>query len=361
MRVAVTGAAGFLGSHVRLRLRMAGHEVVALTRQAATAAIPFDAVVHCAGINRGPDQTVCDGNIAAARWLVDLLNAGVASPKRIVYANSISAGDGSAYGIGKASAGQELAGWSVRNLAEFIDVRLPNLFGEGGRPNYNSFVATFAARAVAGNALAVHEDRQMQLVYVGDAARVLAKAATSGVLDASGVRGELVTVSEVAALIQRQVQLYVKGQMPSLEQRFEQSVFAMVRRHCGRIPFAIQPIHHVDARGHLYEGIRHSSCGQVFFSITHPGRSRGGHFHLRKFERFIVLAGIGQLICTDLLSGETSVDLLRPGIIADMWTCDTHSLLNVGDAPLLTAFWISEQLDEADPDTFRGDGLACEF
>jgi NADH dehydrogenase len=63
-RIAVTGAAGFVGRHVVQRLEAAGHEVVSLSRRTGTdLAAPdlaglrdvlagCDAVVHCAGINR---------------------------------------------------------------------------------------------------------------------------------------------------------------------------------------------------------------------------------------------------------------------------------------------------------------------
>jgi len=63
-RIAVTGATGFVGSHVARRLQAAGHEVVSVSRRTGTdlalsdvavlrdALEGCDAVVHCAGINR---------------------------------------------------------------------------------------------------------------------------------------------------------------------------------------------------------------------------------------------------------------------------------------------------------------------
>jgi UDP-2-acetamido-2,6-beta-L-arabino-hexul-4-ose reductase len=36
----------------------------------------------------------------------------------------------------------------------------------------------------------------------------------------------------------------------------------------------------------------------------------------------------------------------------DMPIWHTHNITNIGDEPLLTAFWINEPYDPSDPDTF---------
>ena len=61
MRVLVTGAEGFLGRNLRVRLtELGGHEVLPIGRGASEealreAAAAADCVVHLAGVNRPPD------------------------------------------------------------------------------------------------------------------------------------------------------------------------------------------------------------------------------------------------------------------------------------------------------------------
>ena len=101
-----------------------------------------DAVVHLAGINRADDAEV-RGRQRRSRE--DVARA-VAPPtsRRVVYANSIQAADPTTpYGRGKLAA-PTCSLTSPRAEGALVDVRLPNLFGEHGRPGYNSFVASFA-------------------------------------------------------------------------------------------------------------------------------------------------------------------------------------------------------------------------
>ncbi|HZL04602.1 MAG TPA: NAD-dependent epimerase/dehydratase family protein, partial [Coriobacteriia bacterium] len=105
MRILLTGAAGFLGWHTRVRLRaLTGHDVVAVDREEwpdlASYAHDADAVIHIAGVNRGSDAEVEHGNIDLARDVLNALRTGGSAP-RIVYANSIQDGNGTPYGTGK--------------------------------------------------------------------------------------------------------------------------------------------------------------------------------------------------------------------------------------------------------------------
>lgn len=75
MKVAITGATGFVGSHLTTRLTSEGHEVVRTARQAlndvdqlAAAFAGCKAVAHCAGINREiGDQTYARVHVEGTR------------------------------------------------------------------------------------------------------------------------------------------------------------------------------------------------------------------------------------------------------------------------------------------------------
>ncbi|MDO4559273.1 MAG: hypothetical protein Q4C47_09935, partial [Planctomycetia bacterium] len=53
------------------------------------------------------------------------------------------------------------------------------------------------------------------------------------------------------------------------------------------------PVIHTDPRGNLAELLKSPHFGQIFVSRTHPGITRGNHYHHTKTEKFIVVAGTG--------------------------------------------------------------------
>lgn len=86
MRVAITGATGFVGSHLTTRLTGEGHEVVSATRrdlndvdQLTAAFADCKVVAHCAGVNREiGDQTFARVHVELTRNVVAAAkNAGV--------------------------------------------------------------------------------------------------------------------------------------------------------------------------------------------------------------------------------------------------------------------------------------------
>ncbi|MGH2565614.1 MAG: NAD-dependent epimerase/dehydratase family protein, partial [Ginsengibacter sp.] len=108
-----------------------------------------------------------------------------------------------------------------------------------------------------------------------------------------------------------------------------------------------------DNRGSFVETVKTQTGGQFSFSTTHPGITRGEHFHTRKIERFIVISGkatieLRQIGTNEILHFE--LDGNNPSFV-DMPVWFTHNIINAGDKDLLTLFWINEFFDPTDPDT----------
>ena len=119
--------------------------------------------------------------------------------------------------------------------------------------------------------------------------------------------------------------------------------------------FPIHPQVHADDRGELFEAVRaRGGPGMAFVSTTRPGKVRGDHYHLRKIERFLVVAGeaeisLRRLLYDDVVTFRVSGD--QPGFV-DMPTMWVHSIRNVGSTELVTMFWADQLLDVASPDQY---------
>ncbi len=363
MNAVITGGHGFLGWHLACRLAtLTGREPVRLGRydiddqdrlrhhlETATT------VYHVAGVNRAStDSEVEQGNVRLARKLADAL-VEVGRPVRVVYANSIQARDDSPYGRGKACAA-ELVGNAVAEVGgSFANVLLPNLFGEHGRPDYNSFVATFAARIVAGQQPTLLHDKEVPLLHAQRAAQILIDAGTGSanlMLEAEGLP---VTVSRVLDMLTNIDSLYSRGEIPPLNSDFDLELFNTYRSYTFPSRFPLYPTVHADRRGILFESLRyHGGTAQTYLSTTHPGATRGEHYHLSKVERFVVVKGTAEirfrrLLHDDVLTMRVSGE--RPAIV-DMPTLWVHNLRNVGGDELVTFFFSDELLDEEKPDQY---------
>lgn len=358
MKVAITGGHGFLGWHIACRLLgTRGLDPARLGRRAfmdparlAESLMNVDTVIHVAGVNRAEtDDEVERGNVLLAEQLATALDG---RPVHLVYANSVQANLDNHYGRGKRRAGEILAGLP----GTMADVLLPNLFGEHGRPSYNSFVATFADAVANGREPVVSGDRKIELLHAQGAAKILIAAAGDRSDQRVRAEGEAHGISEVRDMLKHFHSLYAeRGEIPDLFSEFARDLFNTYR--AARFPdgYPIYPQVHSDQRGELAEVVRsHGGTGQAFVSTTRPGHLRGDHWHLRKIERFMVVQGEAEIAVRRLYSDEIvrfNVTGDRPCFV-DMPTMWVHNIRNIGQTELMTVFWADQLLDPDDPDQF---------
>ncbi|WBB46668.1 capsular biosynthesis protein [Verrucosispora sp. WMMA2044] len=361
MKVALTGAGGFLGWHVRVLLRAVGWPAPTVLTQAelAVPAVAADRIagadllLHLAGVNRGSPADVVAGNVNSAKSLADALRRCPAPPKRVVFANSVQAGNATPYGESKAAAAGALAAASGVGY-DFDDVPLPNLYGEHGRPFYNSVVATFCRILADGGRPEVRVDNELALVHVQDAAARLIGLPSGHTWD-STMPALRIDVPRLAEWLTDLATFYRSGEFPALSDRHAVRMFNTYRSHCFPADMPLPLTDRSDNRGSLTEVVRaRGGGGQTFVSTTRPGVSRGNHFHLAKVERFAVVRGTAEIRLRrvgyrDVVSFPVSG--VSP-VVVDMPTMWAHEIINTGTDDLLTLFWTNELFDPTHPDTY---------
>jgi UDP-2-acetamido-2,6-beta-L-arabino-hexul-4-ose reductase len=358
MKIALTGAQGFLGWHTRVLAHSLGYSVAPIrlgdgydvnaTRAALDGA---DMLVHLAGVNRGTDDEVSDGNRLAARQLSEAI-AGVASaPRQVTYSNSIQSGNGTVYGAAKEAAGNILGEAARSSGASFSNVFLPNIFGEHGRPRYNSVVATFCDLVSRGQTPEIHQDKDLDLLHAQSAAEVmLGELPVAQMAD----RVRTVSVSDVALKIRELARVYEDGTIPDIVDSFDRDLFNTYRSFLVGEELPIRLKRHADSRGSFFEVVRsRGGEGQSSFSTTAPGITRGQHYHRRKIERFTVLSGSAEISMRRMFDDAVHTYQVRGDqpVAIDMPTMWSHKITNTGSDTLYTMFWISEIFDPASPDT----------
>lgn len=367
IRVGVTGNSGFIGSHLvnTMMLTPERYRLISFERNHFLSEDKMDAfvrscdvIVHLAGVNRASDQhELYEVNLDLSRKLVDACER-TASRPRMIMSSSIQEGNGSIYGKAKKESREILEGWARSVNGSVTTLIIPNVFGPFGRPFYNSVVATFCHQFAIGEEPTIQNDAELNLIYV---AELVAELVTCIDMPVSGVRVQHVTptaqarVSDIYRLLKYFYAQYVgQGNIPELHNAFELNLFNTFRSF---VPFKLFPrklTQHKDDRGFFSEIIRLGTGGQVSYSLTHPGITRGNHFHTRKIERFTVIRGKARLELRKFNTPEIiayEIDGNEPAYV-DMPVWYTHNITNIGTEDLITIFWINEPYDPANPDTY---------
>lgn len=367
IKVGITGQSGFIGTHFNNYLSLNKSEVELIQFQdnffdyndkLAAFVEQCDAIVHLAAVNRHDDErTIYNTNIELVCKLISAMESTDSKP-HVLFSSSTQEERNNVFGRSKLEGRRLLAGWADRSGGKFTGMIIPNVFGPFGRPFYNSVVATFSYQLTHNDQPKVEVDAHLKLIYIGDLVKTIMFLIQNNVYENEFkiVPTDEVKVTEILALLQSFKVLYFeKGIVPNLTDPFERNLFntfVCYIDHNQYYPFRLKL--NTDDRGTFVETVKLKSGGQVSFSTTRPGITRGNHFHTRKAERFAVIKGKARIelrrIGTDKVIG-FELDGSEPSYV-DMPVWYTHNITNIGNEDLYTIFWISELYDPNDPDTY---------
>lgn len=361
MKVLITGARGFIGRNLSVRLAELGHEVLPIGREDSEvawndAAQAADAVVHLAGINRPSDVAEFEmGNVGLTRRLCALL-ADAGSRVPIIYASSIQAENDNPYGRSKAAAEQALLAHAEATDGPVAILRLPNVFGKWTRIGYNSAVATFCHRVARGEAIDIHDPAALlKLVYVDDVIDAFLSLLAGGF--STGRHPVLpiyeTTVGEVADIILSFPESRDTLMTPRVGAGLARALYSTYLSYLPVEDFDYCVPIHADQRGRFVEMLKTPDSGQFSYFTAGPGVTRGDHYHHSKVEKFLVISGEAHFGFRHIQTGERHEIVVdgREGRIVETIPGWTHNITNIGEGELVVMLWANEVFDRARPDT----------
>ncbi len=367
INIGITGQKGFIGTHLfnNLRLYPKKYNLIDFKKdyfEDKPALDRFvcrcDVIVHLAAVNRHQTPSVIyDTNVSLVTSLIESLNRTQRTP-HIIMSSSSQENIDNLYGRSKKVGRSMLSKWSKENKAIFTGMIIPNVFGPFAKPYYNSVIATFSHQISKNETPKIDINRELKLIYIDDL--------VSHIIDCINEKRNEISynvkhtseakVSELLELLQNFKLVYgEKGEIPLLNDSFELNLFNTYRSYINiKNYFPVKFTQHKDDRGSFVELIKLGVGGQVSFSTTLPGVTRGNHFHTRKIERFAVIKGKA-LIQLRLIGSDEIFDFYLDGnepAYVDMPIWYTHNIKNIGKDTLFTNFWINEKYNSEDPDTF---------
>ena len=370
MRLAITGADGFIGRNLALRLREAGFSDIArITRLTSDADrrdmfLHADAVVHLAGVNRPIDDAeYTRGNTDLTAAICDELLA-LGRPVPVIFASSSQAALDNPYGRSKRAAEDVMQRHAALSGSGVAILRLVNVFGKWCRPNYNSAVATFCHNIARNLPVTISStDAPLRLVHVDAVVDVIIRLLTTGVQGCAEVPVGPVhetTVGDVVAAIESFARSRRTLDIPPVGSGFLRCLYSTYVSYLPADDFSYALTRHEDSRGVFAEMLRTTDSGQFSFFTAHPGVTRGGHYHHTKTEKFLVVRGTARFGFRHVVTGERR-DITVTGTEARVvetvpgWV---HDITNIGEDEMFVLLWANESFDPARPDTIAAAVLA---
>ncbi|MCK9403249.1 MAG: NAD-dependent epimerase/dehydratase family protein [Chitinophagaceae bacterium] len=366
-KIGITGQSGFIGKHLfnTLGLFPGKFETIGFNNfffekedilDAFVA--KCDVIVHLAGVNRHNEPDVIyNTNVDLTKKLISSFKR-TNSKAHIIFSSSTQEDKDNMYGKSKKEARALLNDWANDNNGSFTGMIIPNVFGSFGNPYYNSVVATFCHQLTNGEATKIDVDGELKLIYVGELVGEMIRVINEkrAVFSYEVPHTSVVKVSEILKLLEGyKIDYLQSGIIPAINNTFELNLFNTFRSYIDvKKRYPIKFANYSDVRGSFSEIIRLNIGGQVSFSTTFPGTTRGNHFHTRKIERFAVIKGKA-LIQLRRISTDEVMDFYLSGdepSYVDMPIWYTHNIKNIGNDELYTIFWINEFYNSEDPDTY---------
>jgi len=364
MKIGITGYKGFIAWHLRCYLftlntvdevRLADRDTFSDSSVLIDFVSDLDIIFHFAGVNRSNDQELYEGNIGPAKRLIEALSQ-IGSKSTVVFSSSTYAlNPNNSYGKGKSEASSLLRSWEESSDGKFINLIIPNVFGEYCKPNYNSVVATFCHQIANRKKLTINDNNSLELVHVQDLAELLLKYALDYSTGTYQIDGFKSSVTDVADRLQNLYIDYIQNNiLPDTTNTLNRSLFNTLRSYIPHKSRVQHTVKHVDERGWLVETVKAKSGGQCFVSTTKPSVTRGNHFHRRKIERFFILQGSARIQIRKLFTNEIiTYDIIDTSAsYIDIPTLHTHNITNIGNNELITLFWADELFDSDNSDTY---------
>ncbi|WP_171048709.1 NAD-dependent epimerase/dehydratase family protein [Pseudoalteromonas sp. S201] len=172
INVLITGSSGFIGKNLINHLRTNNDILIMEFKRGdddsylESSILKADYIFHLAAEVRpkSNDDSFKSSNLDLTQKLIAILDSHQKKIPILFTSTVHAANSTNAYGKTKRSAEQLIEGYSIINKVNCWIYRLPHVFGEGCKPNYNSVISTWIYNAINNLELNVF-NREIEMTY----------------------------------------------------------------------------------------------------------------------------------------------------------------------------------------------------
>jgi len=362
MSVLVTGAYGFIGKNLIVRLNELGIQVITYTRKNSTQDLEgiikdADCIIHLAGENRPKDEKDFDVvNAGLTSSICDVVrSSGKNTP--IILASSTQAELDNAYGKSKLDAEVAVKALEIDTGCPVHVYRLPGVFGKWCKPHYNSVVATFCHNISHNLPIQVNNpDFELSLVYIDDVVEEFVNIIQGVKADKKKLLVQPEYKIKLGDLAD-QIKIFRESRDSLITERvgsgLVSKLYSTYLSYISPEKFAYSIPSYGDERGMFAEMLKTKDSGQFSFFTAKPGVTRGGHYHHSKTEKFLVIQGKAKFGFRHVASDETHEIITTSKELKIVETVPgwSHDITNIGTEDIVVMLWANEIFDPDNPDT----------
>ncbi len=359
MKILVTGSSGFIGKNLCLSLEYQGYEVYRFDVDNTKSELRMmikncDFIMHLAGINRplAPEEFY-DGNVRLTQWLVQIIEE-ERKTVPLLFSSTIQAEQFNDYGKSKRQAEEVVSEYALRTGSDIFIYRLANAFGKWCRPNYNSQVATFCHMVANDLDFKVTVPNAIvPLVYIDDIVHsFMTCIGKPGSMEVQEVDPTYkISVGKLADTIKSFKDYRENKRIQYDKSELERKLYTTYLSYVPEEKLIGSLGWEVDA----YDFLKSDSFGKLSIRYLQPGEVSGNHWHGKRSERYVVVAGCGKMKMRRIGSEQIiEHHLSREKIqVVDIPVGYVHSIENIGDSELVLLVWSEAYEHDRNSDIFE--------
>ena len=248
-----------------------------------------------------------------------------------------------------------------------VNLRLPNLFGPGGRINHNSVASTWCYNIANNIDLKIHSRNScIELLHVYDAVtrlwNLIDSRLNANAIDSNDMiieQGDCITLGELEEIVKCFSARFSENQsIPCSLEKNTNLARSLYSTYLSYLPsekhlYEVAPAR--DIRGSFLEIARYPWESASSVLEISAGKCRGDHYHFRKSEKFYCLVGSVVVQTKNLVTNETKMLDLNGGSsrVFEAVPLVNHSFLNNGSSSAILAVTSSEHFQTQGDDTYK--------
>jgi len=363
MKILITGSNGFIAKNLLMSLKKNSElSLFEINKKNNKKLFNYldkvDAVFHLAGVNRSNmKKDFFQSNSELTKKICNYIIEKKIKLK-FFYPSTIHVNKNNFYGVTKKKAEDSVLELKKKTKCNVFIYKLPNVFGKGCRPFYNSVIATFCYQLTRNKKVSIKNSKEIfNFLHIDD----LIESFNKNLFSKSPKISKFTLLPKthkisIGALYKLLKSFQINSDFTRLyrQKEFLKKLYSVYLSYlpAKKITNFKNGFH--DNRGSFFEILKSQDVGQISYLRISPGETRGNHYHNAKVELFFLVSGFVKFNIENIFTKKKKTIIVKEGKkIPSILTQPgfAHNIVNCGKKDAKFIIWSNEIYNFKKPDT----------